>query len=176
MIRLNALLLLPLLAVPSFAQVGPWPSWRGPQHSGLAPGATPPTTWSETENVAWKAALPGTGKSTPIIQGEHIYLVNAVPTRPATAEELAKRKPMDGRGSAPTDDILAFLVIAIDAKNGEVVWESSVTERLQLGGIHSTNGYSSFSPVTDGEKLFVSLGSNGIYCLDLKTGDVLWEY
>jgi outer membrane protein assembly factor BamB len=175
MLRTNTLLSLILLSAPGLAQVGPWPSWRGPDHSGFAPGANPPTTWSSTENILWFADLPGDGKSTPIIQGDHIYLVNSVAARPATAEELAGRKPPGrGRGTQPPTDILAFLVFALDAKDGEVVWESNVTERLQTGGIHNTNGYSSFSPVTDGEKLYLSLGSNGIYCLDLESGDVEW--
>ncbi len=177
MIRINSLLTTLLLAAPGLAQVGPWPAWRGPQRNGFAPGATPPTEWSETKNVAWKSVLPGNGKSTPIIQGNHIYVVNAIEARPATPEELKSRKTTGGgRGTPPPDEFLAFLVFAIDAKDGEVVWESNVTERLQTGGIHSTNGYSSFSPVTDGEKLYLSLGSNGVHCLDLESGDVEWTY
>ena len=175
MLRPKTLLSLILLSVPGIAQVGPWPSWRGPDHTGFAPDANPPATWSATENILWSSELPGDGKSTPIIQGDHIYLVNSVAARPATPEELAGRKPAGrGRGTPPPTDILAFLVFAIDAKDGEIVWESNVTERLQTGGVHNTNGYSSFSPVTDGEKLYLSLGSNGIYCLDLESGDVEW--
>src|SRR5687768_3683902 len=28
-----------------------WPQWRGPLHTGVAPAADPPVTWSETSNV-----------------------------------------------------------------------------------------------------------------------------
>ena len=46
-----------------------WPSWRGPQETGLALDAEPPTEWSEKQNVAWKVELPGPGHATPVIWG-----------------------------------------------------------------------------------------------------------
>lgn len=57
-----------------------WPQWRGPLANGIAPGANPPTTWSETENVKWKAKIPGKGFSTPIVWGNQIFLQTAVAT------------------------------------------------------------------------------------------------
>ena len=57
-----------------------WPQWRGPFATGEAPTGDPPTRWSETEHVRWKAAIPGSGASTPIIWGDTIYLQTAVST------------------------------------------------------------------------------------------------
>src|ERR1044072_9422938 len=49
-----------------------WPSWRGPLETELAPQGTPPTRWSETENVKWKVKLPGQGTATPIVWEDKI--------------------------------------------------------------------------------------------------------
>lgn len=71
-----------------------WGQWRGPRATGVAPLANPPVTWSETQNVRWKTALPGSGTSTPIIWGDQVFVQTAIPTgkkvEPAPAAEVAK--------------------------------------------------------------------------------------
>ena len=62
-----------------FAEESGWPRWRGPLATGVAPGAHPPTHWSETENVKWKVAIPGFGTSTPIVWGDCVFLTAQVP-------------------------------------------------------------------------------------------------
>src|ERR1041385_8193284 len=56
-----------------------WPSWRGPLASGAAPHPTPPIRWSETNNVRWKVPMPGKAHSSPIVFGEQVFLLSAVP-------------------------------------------------------------------------------------------------
>lgn len=170
---LLALVLAPVLAAQ---ESGDWPSWRGPLGTGEAVGADPPVTWSETENVTWKTALPGHGKSTPIVHGDRVFVLAAVPTRLATEEELAARVTFEDQFTEAPGELFAFLVIALDRRTGEVQWERKVAERLPVAGVHGTNGYASFSPVTDGEGLYVSFGSYGVYALDPATGEVRWTY
>ena len=39
-----------------------WLVWRGPSGNGVAAdGQSPPTRWSETQNVVWKTKVPGAG-------------------------------------------------------------------------------------------------------------------
>src|SRR6185436_5860344 len=41
-----------------------WPWWRGPSRNGIAAStATPPTKWSNTQNVVWKTPVRGRGHS-----------------------------------------------------------------------------------------------------------------
>ncbi len=54
-----------------------WPAWRGPNANGSSTEGSYPAKWSETENLIWKAALPGKGCSTPVVWGEHILLTCA---------------------------------------------------------------------------------------------------
>src|SRR5262245_44478708 len=44
-----------------------WPRWRGPSGQGLVKDKGYPDTWSDTENVRWKAPVPGRGNSSPIV-------------------------------------------------------------------------------------------------------------
>ncbi|MFG0267634.1 MAG: PQQ-binding-like beta-propeller repeat protein [Rhodopirellula sp. JB055] len=79
-----------------------------------------------------------------------------------------------GRGSAKPTHYYDFLVIAYDRANGEEVWRTSVKQEVPHEAGHNTNTFASSSPVTDGEKLYMSFGSRGVFCLDLD-GTQLWS-
>ena len=73
-----------------------WPQWRGPLMTGVAPRATPPLEWSETKNVRWKVAIPGKGSSTPVVWGDRIFVLTAVPTgepKPVPATAILRPRP-----------------------------------------------------------------------------------
>ena len=55
-----------------------WSRWRGPSGQGLVEGTGYPDRWSETENVVWRAEVPGSGNSSPIVWGDTIVLTTAV--------------------------------------------------------------------------------------------------
>src|SRR6266545_6865192 len=56
-----------------------WPQWRGPLMNGVGPHADPPIEWSETKNIKWKVEIPGKGSATPVVWGERIFVLTAVP-------------------------------------------------------------------------------------------------
>lgn len=163
-----------------------WPQWRGPLANGVAPEATPPLTWSETHHVKWKFAIPGFGTSTPIIWEDQVFLLTAVPietTAPASApaaETAAADSPRSRRSGGggtraePPAAEYAFTVIAVDRQTGQPRWERVLRRAVPHEGHHRDHGYASFSPVTDGEWLFVSFGSHGLYALDLQ-GNLQWQ-
>jgi outer membrane protein assembly factor BamB len=149
-----------------------WPQWRGPLGTGVAPTAQPPVTWSETENIRWKTALPGKGHSTPIVWGERLFLTTAIPygepvkprlpSRPGAHDNLALTQPHE------------FTVLAVSRKTGKILWQQTVHKELPHEAGHVTASQASASPVTDGEHLFAFFGSRGLYCLDLD-GKLLWK-
>ena len=65
-----------------------WPQWRGPLARGVAPSATPPRDWSETNNIRWKVAVPGSGTATPAIWGDQVFVLTAI-KKPKAAETKA---------------------------------------------------------------------------------------
>lgn len=79
-----------------------------------------------------------------------------------------------GRGGAKPTNVYDFVVIAYDRNNGKEIWRTSVTQEVPHEAGHNTNTFASSSPVTDGEKLYMSFGSRGVFCLDLD-GTQLWS-
>lgn len=153
-----------------------WPVWRGPGSTGVA-RTTVPTTWSDDENVAWKVALPGRGFSTPIVLDGVVYLTTAIPQEEAPEPEPEEEGGRRGRFSAGPQVENAFVVIALDLVTGEERWRREVNRATPHEGYHRTYGsHASYSPVTDGERLYVSFGTWGMYALDLASGEVLWSY
>lgn len=62
-----------VLILFSIANAQNWPSFRGPNASGVAEGTNPPTTWDveKTQNILWKTNIP----ATPIIYGDLFYVL-----------------------------------------------------------------------------------------------------
>ena len=56
-----------------------WPMWRGPRATGAAVKGNPPITWSETENIKWKVKVPGQSLSTPVVWGDKMLFLTAIP-------------------------------------------------------------------------------------------------
>src|SRR5438067_27899 len=55
-----------------------WPAWRGPRGDGTSLETNVPLQWSGTDNVAWKAAVPGIGHSSPIVWGDQVFLTSCL--------------------------------------------------------------------------------------------------
>src|SRR5688572_33439165 len=79
--RFKAAAVVAVLAVLSWTRVAAtdqWPQFRGPSAGVADDDPALPDTWSETENVMWKTAVPGLGWSSPVIWGDHVFLTSAV--------------------------------------------------------------------------------------------------
>jgi hypothetical protein len=157
-----------------------WPQWRGPNGDGVVPQGNPPLEWSETSNVKWKATIPGTGHATPIIWGDRVFVLTAVPGASAAPAAAGQGGPGEGRrgggrggGDRPTQEH-AFTVLCMDRQTGKLLWEKVARKEVPHQGIQPSNSYSSGSPVTDGERLYVWFNSYGLYCYDFD-GNLIWE-
>ena len=185
------------VTIPASA-AGPfdWPQFRGPGGNGVADEAKLPQTWSTTANVAWAVDVPGRGWSSPIVWGDRVFVTTAVNDgafkAPSTGifgndyvAELAKQgvpeaeivKRVVTRDIELTSDTgaVSYRVYAFDAKTGRVVWQQEAHRGHPAGGRHRKNTYASETPVTDGERLYVSFGGNvGVFCYSLD-GKLLWK-
>ncbi len=166
-----------LLSLAAFACAADnWPAWRGPTNDGIAPGgANPPTRWDDFTNIKWKAELPGRGSATPIVWGEQIFIVTAIKTdRVAKPDELPKPDPRFEIKTDPPTHFYRFEVLCYDRATGTLNWRKTAAEAVPHEGHHATHSYAAGSPTTDGQRLYVSFGSFGIYAFDLK-GELLWK-
>jgi outer membrane protein assembly factor BamB len=151
-----------------------WPSWRGPLGTGVAPHADPPVEWSEEggKHIRWKAAIPGRGHSTPIVWEDRVFITTAVPYGDALPPRHSTAPGThDG---VPVTHHHEFVVLALDRRDGKVLWRKTARRALPHEGGHYTASLASSSPVTDGERLVVSFGSYGVYGLSLD-GEIAWE-
>jgi len=156
-----------------------WPTWRGPTPNGIALKGDPPTEWSETRNVKWKVEIDGSSTSTPIIWGDKLFIQTASPSaeepKPAAPEATAEGRRRRGPPRGPTPTVpWKFNVVCLDRNTGEVIWEKTAREEIPHEGHHATGSFASYSPVTDGEKLWASFGSRGLHCYDLD-GNQQWS-
>ncbi len=162
--RLAAGLVLAAVAAtarPACAGEG-WMRFRGPNGSAVSSETPLPTTWSATENVVWKTAMPGAGTSSPIVVGERVFLTSfsghGVPGEPSGSMNRLKRT-----------------VVCVGRKDGKILWTRDVKARLpEQERTRDNHGYASSTPVSDGERLYVFFGKGGVSAFDLE-GKQLWR-
>lgn len=141
-----------------------WPRLRGADGNGIAAkDASVPTTWSDTENLAWKTEMPGPGSSSPIVWGEKVFVTC-----------------WSGYGDASGGTDMTKLVrhlVCLNLSDGKVIWDKTVPAAQpedMYQGMLTEHGYASNTPVTDGEHVFVFFGKSGTLAFDMD-GKRLWQ-
>ena len=156
-----------------------WRQFRGPDGQGRVDDARNlPAKWSETENVIWKADLPGRGWSSPVFSGKTIWLTTAIEHAMSAeqmenvrAEKLAKNpiaKQMN------LYDSVALHAIGVNSETGKVEHDIELFRPTEIDPIHSLNSFASPTPVLDGTNLYCHFGEMGTACIDTLTDSVVW--
>ena len=165
-------------AVAAAPQGGPapdWPQWRGPDGQGHAPAARDlPVVWSETQNIAWKCPLPGRGWSSPVIDGEQIWMTTALESE-ASAEEKAKRlAPNTGNQPLNVSGPVRFHAVCVDRTSGKLLHDIELFVVDSPQPIHKLNSYASPSPILAAGRLYCHFGDFGTACIDTASATVAW--
>lgn len=109
-----------------------WPAWRGPAGDGLSTERNVPQRWDgDGTNLLWKVEIPGDGYSSPIIWGDRIFLTSCL---------------LDSQER---------VLICLDRSRGQILWQRSVVT-APLESRHKFNSYSSGTPATDGNLVYVA--------------------
>ncbi|MCH2366492.1 MAG: PQQ-like beta-propeller repeat protein [Planctomycetes bacterium] len=85
---------------------------------------------------------------------------------------FGRRSSGGGRGGSLST--LDFKLLCFERKSGKLLWQQSVIKAKPHEGTHSTNGFASGSPCTDGEHVYATFGSRGLYCYTL-SGKLKWK-
>ena len=167
----HGLLAITLLALGALVQAEQWPQFRGPGSTGVvADSPSLPDSWSTTKNVRWKTTIPGNGWSSPVVWGERIFLTSVIPA--GEVEKPVKGLYFGGERDAPKVEH-RWMVYAVDRATGKIVWEREARRGLPLSR-HLKNTYASETPVTDGQRVYVSFGNVGIFAYDF-AGALAWS-
>lgn len=146
-----------------------WPQWRGPAATGASAHAVPPTEWSESRNVRWKVEVPGRGSATPVVWGDRLFLLTAVPVG------VAEASAHDPRGGVQPRIGHRYTVLAFDRATGKMIWSRVAREEAPHEASHQDNGtWASSSAITDGQHVIAYFESRGIYAYDM-AGTLVWE-
>lgn len=158
----------------SFAAQADWKQWRGPTGQGHA-NANLPTEWSETKNVKWRTPISGKGWSSPVIEGNQIWLTAAHET---LASEAVKKERLK-KDPSFKDHVLLSLVrlhaVCVDKRTGKLLHDLEILRKKDPQWVHKLNSYASPSPVIEDGKLYCHFGAYGTICVDIKTAKVLWR-
>jgi len=130
-----------------------WPYWRGPNGNGIAECSDPPVKWSETENVIWRAEVPGRGHSSPAVVGGRIFLT--------TADEERKEQ----------------FALCYDRKSGKLLWNRKLHESGWDSPSMKGRSWANSSPACDGEKVYLVFSHKNqiiVTALDLE-GKEVWK-
>ena len=153
--------------------VGSWPSFRGPNASGVADGQQLPDRWNGQtgENILWRTPIPGLAHSSPIVWGDRVFVTSAISSQPN-----ASFKPgLYGDGDASDDRSRhKWALYAIDTRTGKIVWERVAFEGEPGNKRHIKSTYASASPATDGRIVVAWFGSQGVFAYDVN-GTLLWK-
>jgi outer membrane protein assembly factor BamB len=127
-----------------------WPEFRGPDGQGHSNEKGLPISWGESKNIAWKTAIPGLGWSSPVIQGDKIWLTTAV------------------------DEGHSLRVLCLGRDSGEILQNLEVFHKDNPLRIHAKNSHASPTPILEGARVYVHFGTNGTACLT-SDGRILWK-
>lgn len=128
-----------------------WPDFRGPGGQGHAAGSGLPLEWSESRNVAWKTAVPGSGWSTPIVANGRVWITTAWSERDTSLR-----------------------AIALDAATGRQVVNVEVFSVRNGPQVNPKNNRASPSAVVEADRVYVHFGAEGTAALTT-SGEIVWK-
>lgn len=128
-----------------------WTHLRGPQLNGIAVTENAPVSWSEQENIRWKAAIPGVGWSSPVVFNDQIWMT--------TADKNGKW----------------FSAVCVDFETGNMLKEIELFRPESVQRIHGTNSYASSTPCIEDRFVYVHYGTYGTACINTKNFEVVWS-
>jgi outer membrane protein assembly factor BamB len=135
-----------ILGCSTLAPAGDWPAWRGPTGDGVSLDVAVPLTWSATENVAWKVAVPGVGHSSPIVAAGRVYVTSCLP---------------DTRERA---------VLCFARADGKLLWQKAAIA-ADIEKMHKNNTPASATPVSDGDRVWATFAAGDTIAVVCFTAD-----
>ncbi len=162
-----------MLAASALAGPSDWPSFRGPQGTGVQEDRAVPTTWDVDQGagIKWKTPIPGLGHSAPIVWGDRVFVTSAVSSN---ADPYLRIGLYGESPDHPEDIVHEFRVFCLDAGTGTIVWEKTAHRGVPKVKRHVKSSHANSTPATDGTHVVAFFGSEGLYCYSMK-GDLQWE-
>lgn len=134
-----------------------WPQFLGPDGTGVVvENRGVPITWSKDQSIRWATQLAGSGWSSPVHDGQHIYVT-------ASLDEADR-------------DVRTLVIHKVNLHDGTLVATYPVFDQASDRDypIHSKNSHASPTLVLDGDELVAHFGYQGTALLT-KAGETIWQ-
>ncbi|MHC5059103.1 MAG: outer membrane protein assembly factor BamB family protein [Planctomycetota bacterium] len=128
------------------APSGNWPQWRGPLMNGSSAETGLPTTFSRTENVLWRAAMPGPGSGTPVVWGDRVFV------------------------SSTDSRTKGLVALCYDVRTGRLLWRRETGRDRRA----MRNNMASPSPIATADAAYFFYGTAGLFAFG-HDGAALWQ-
>lgn len=128
-----------------------WTHFRGSNLNGISEETNIPLSWNDSTNISWKTAIEGKGWSSPVVQGEQVWLTTA------------------------TNMGMEMRAICLDFSTGNIIHNILLFQPDSLNRIHAINSYATPTPAIEEGKVYLHFGRYGTACVDSKSGNTLWE-
>jgi outer membrane protein assembly factor BamB len=115
------------MSLPGAASAQEWTRFRGPNGSGISSASSIPTQVTPSDYL-WRADLPGTGHSSPVLWRNKLFITSA---------ESEKRKRH---------------LICLDAQSGKPLWTKSYD--FKAYHTHEYNNAASSTPAVDADRIY----------------------
>lgn len=135
-----------------------WNQFRGPHGDGTSTAKNLPVEFDEARNVRWKIPIPLEGWSSPVVWDNEIWL------------------------TAGSDESRELRAVCVDLESGKITKNVKVfdmverkVDPLYVYDSPHLNSPATPTSVVEEDRVYVSFGSQGLACLDRRTGDNVWE-
>ena len=137
-----------LLLVTAALQAENWPQFRGPTGQGTSTETGLPLRWTATENVAWRTAIPGESRSSPIVWDDRVFVTTAA------------------------EGGVSCRVLSLDRMTGSVLWKKEVFQQLPRRK-EGRNTAATPTSATDGARVYACFGDGSFAALNF-AGEDAW--
>jgi len=127
-----------------------WPSFRGPDISGVAPNRKLFSDWDipSKHNLLWKVKVPRQGFSSPILWNNKLFVTG---------------------GDKKDRELYCY-----EANSGKLLWRHSAGSSATLPKVSNDTGFAASTPATDGQRVFAAFATGDIICVDFD-GKRVWS-
>ncbi len=153
------------------AEAQNWPSFRGPNGSGIADDQNLPVSWNveDSTNVLWKTPIAGLAHSSPIIWGDQVFLTTAI-AREGTADLSTGEGDSAGYTSSKDLGRQTWLIYGLDKNTGKTLWQAASADG-------DLAGYASPRLIEHkGLRIVLTLTAKAMIGVNADTGQLLWRF
>ncbi len=162
------------LGAPEIGLAQNWTQFRGSNSNGHAEASSLPHEFGEEKNLKWKTSISGRAWSSPVIDGDEVWLTTAIEVE-ATGEDKIRMMKKAKIGGMSAFSRVRLKAICVSRKTGKIIHEKQLFDVNEPPLINTLNSFASPTPAIDREHVYCNFGAFGTVCLKREDGSIVWK-